>query len=193
MTRRTGTTPTHPAGTPVLSAAHRALLALSVAFAALLAGCATAPPEPPAPSGPPPLTAEQIVAAVQGVGQDGVELVVTPLIDPHVKDLRERAARAQAAGKPERADRELQKALAISPDDPDLLQWRAEIAVLRGERAEAEALASKSIALGPKSGPLCRRNWMLVSLLREARGEAENVASAQAMLDRCTIAPPVRM
>jgi Flp pilus assembly protein TadD len=161
--------------------------------ALLLGGCASAPAEPPRPAGPPPLTAAQIVAEVQAAGRDGVELVVTPLVDPHVEDLRERAERAQAAGKPKRADRELQKALEITPDDPDLLQWRAEVAVLRGERAEAEQLAKQSIALGPKSGPLCRRNWTLVRLLREARGEAENAASAVAMLERCTIAPPVRM
>ncbi|MGL6289940.1 MAG: tetratricopeptide repeat protein [Silanimonas sp.] len=161
--------------------------------AAWLAGCASAPAEPPTPAGPAPLTDAQIVEATQAAGRDGVELVVTPLIDPHVEDLRDRAERAQAANRPQRADRELVKALAITPDDPDLLQWRAELAVLREARDEAEALAKQSIALGPKSGPLCRRNWTLVKLLREARGETENAASAAAMLERCTIAPPVRM
>lgn len=161
--------------------------------ALLLASCATPPPAPVAPAGPPPLTDAQIVEATQAAGRDGVELVVTPLVDPHVEDLRERATKAQAEGKPKKADRELLKALEITPDDPDLLQWRAELAVLRDDRAEAEALAKKSIELGPKSGPLCRRNWTLLKLLREARGEAENAASAAAMLERCTIAPPVRM
>ena len=65
--------------------------------------------------------------------------------------------------------------------------------MLRKARDEAEALAKRSIALGPKSGPLCRRTWTLVKLLRESRGEVENAASAAAMLERCTIAPPVRM
>lgn len=167
--------------------------ALAVLGTALLAGCVAVAPSSRPPAGPPPLSAEQIVEAVQVAGRDGVELVVVPLVDPHVKDLRERAAKAQAAGRPKSADRELAKALALTPDDPDLLQWRAEIAVLRAARAEAEALAKRSIALGPKSGPLCRRNWTLLKLLREARGEVENVASAAAMLERCTIAPPVRM
>ena len=161
--------------------------------ALLLASCATPPPAPVAPAGPPPLTDAQIVEATRAAGRDGVELVVTPLVDPHVEDLRERAEKAQASNRPQRADRELLKALAITPDDPDLLQWRAELAVLRQARDEAEALAKRSIALGPKSGPLCRRNWTLVKLLRESRGEAENAASAAAMLERCTIAPPVRM
>jgi hypothetical protein len=168
-------------------------LTTSLGLAVLLAGCATLPPEPPAPAGPPPLTPAQIVEAVRAAGADGVELVVTPLVDPHVEDLRERARRAQQAGRPARADAELLKALAIAPDDPDLLQWRAEVAVLRGKHDEAEALAKRSITLGPKSGPLCRRNWTLVKLLREARAEVENAASASAMLERCTIAPPVRM
>jgi tetratricopeptide (TPR) repeat protein len=159
----------------------------------LLASCATPPPAPVAPVGPPPLTDTQIVAQVREAGELGKELVVTPLVDPHVEDLRERAEKAQASNRPQRADRELLKALEITPDDPDLLQWRAELAVLRKARDEAEALAKRSIALGPKSGPLCRRNWTLVKLLRESRGEAENAASAAAMLERCTIAPPVRM
>ena len=168
-------------------------VAMIFAGALLLGSCATPPPAPVAPVGPPPLSDAQIVEATQKAGRDGVELVVTPLVDPHVEDLRERAAKAQADGRPKKADRELLKALEITPDDPDLLQWRAEIAVLRDARDEAEALAKQSIALGPKSGPLCRRNWTLLKLLREARGEAENAASAAAMLERCTIAPPVRM
>ena len=167
--------------------------ATMLASALLLASCATPPPAPVAPAGPPPLTDAQIVEATRAAGRDGVELVVTPLVDPHVEDLRERAAKAQADGKPKKADRELLKALEITPDDPDLLQWRAELAVLRQARDEAESLAKRSIELGPKSGPLCRRNWTLLKLLREARGEAENAASAAAMLERCTIAPPVRM
>jgi len=171
----------------------RSPLAAAALAATLLAGCASAPVERSAPSRSVPLSAVEIVAAVQVAGRDGVELVVTPLVDPQVKDLRERAAQAQAAGRWDRAERALEKALAITPDDPDLLQWRAEVSVLRGARDEAEALARRSIELGPQSGPLCRRNWTLVKLLRAARGEAENVASAQAMLARCTIAPPVRM
>ena len=178
------------AGSPQRATALR--LAAMVFVAALLAACAT-PPAPPAPAGPAPLTAAQIVEAVRKAGRDGVELVVTPLVDPHVEDLRARAARYEAAGKPKKADRELLKALAITPDDPDLLQWRAEVAVLRGARDEADQLAVQSKTIGPKSGPLCRRNWTLIKLLREARGEAENAASAAAMLERCTIAPPVRM
>ena len=166
---------------------------LPVLAAAMLAACASAPPPAPSPVGPAPPTAVEIVDAVRAAGRDGHELVVTPLVDPHVEDLRERAERAQAAKRFAAADRNLLKALEITPDDPDLLQWRAEIAVLRDAHDEAEGLAQRSIALGPKSGPLCRRNWTLLKLLREVRGEDENVASAQAMLERCTIAPPVRM
>ena len=98
--------------------------ATMLASALLLASCATPPPAPVAPAGPPPLTDAQIVEATRAAGRDGVELVVTPLVDPHVEDLRERAAKAQADGKPKKADRELLKALEITPDDPDLLQWR---------------------------------------------------------------------
>ena len=165
--------------------------ALAVLGTVLLAGCESMPVSPPAGSAP--LTAVQIVEATQTAGRDGVELVVSPLIDPQVEDLREYARRAQSAGRILATERALQKSLAITPDAPDLLQWQAEVAVLRGEYRQAEALATRSIALGPKSGPLCRRNWTLLKLLRASRGETENVASAAAMLERCTIAPPVRM
>jgi tetratricopeptide (TPR) repeat protein len=165
----------------------------SLGLAALLAGCATAPPEPPTPAGPPPPTDAEIVEAVRAAGIDGAELVVRPFIDPHAKDLRLAAAAAEAAGRLDEAEARLYEALGVTPDDPDLLQWRAEIALLRGEHAAAEALAKRSIALGPKSGPLCRRNWTLLGFLREGRGEVENARSARAMVERCTIAPPVRM
>jgi len=165
---------------------------LGVVVVLLLAACAPLPPAPP-PLGPPPPTAAEIVAAVREAGQAGAELVVTPLIDAQVKDFRLAAATAEAAAAFGQADAALAAALGISPDEPDLLQWRAEIALLRGARGEAEAFARRSIELGPKSGPLCRRNWTLLKLLRDARGEVENVASAAAMLERCTISPPVRM
>jgi len=158
-----------------------------------LAACASAPPPAAVPVGPPPPTPAEIVAAVRAAGQGGLELVVIPLVDPHVEDLRDRATAGEQAGTYAEADVELVKALAISADDPDLLQWRAELAVLRGEFAQAETLAAMSTVLGPKSGPLCRRNWALKKALRDLRGESANVASAQAMLAACTIAPPVRM
>lgn len=169
----------------------RGLLLLATVLG--LGACAPLPPAPALPIGPPPPTPAEIVAAVREAGQAGAELVVTPLVDAQVKDLRLAAKAAEAAAAFEQADAALVAALAISPDDPDLLQWRAELAVLRGEQAEAQALVQRSIARGPKSGPLCRRNWTLLKLLRQGRGELENVVSARAMLERCTIAPPVRM
>lgn len=165
---------------------------MTALVAALLVACAPQPSPRPVP-GPMLPTATEIVAEVRAAGLIGAELAVAPFVDPHVKDLRLYAEAAEAAGQIEQALVELDKALQITPDAPDLLQWRAELILLRGEPAKAEALVQRSIALGPKSGPLCRRNWTLLRLLREARGEAENVASAQAMLERCTIAPPVRM
>lgn len=165
---------------------------MTALVAALLVACAPRPSPRPTP-GPVLPTAAEVVAEVRAAGRIGAELAVAPLIDPHVKDLRLRAEAAEAAGQIEQARVELDKALQVTPDAPDLLQWQAELALLRGEPAAAEALARRSIALGPKSGPLCRRNWTLLLFLRKARDEAENVASAQAMLERCTIAPPVRM
>ena len=64
--------------------------ALAVLGTVLLAGCVAVAPSSRPPADPPPLSAEKIVEAVQVAGRDGVELVVVPLVDPHVEDLRER-------------------------------------------------------------------------------------------------------
>ena len=56
----------------------------------------------------------------------------------------------------------LDKALALSPEDPALLQERAEIAVLQKDLDKAGALASNAYALGAKVGPLCRRHWATI-------------------------------
>jgi hypothetical protein len=57
----------------------------------------------------------------------------------------------------------------------------------------AEQLASDSFDKGPKLGGLCRRNWTTVQLARESRGDAAGADVARRQLDRCTVAPPVRM
>ncbi|GIX38388.1 MAG: hypothetical protein KatS3mg127_1627 [Silanimonas sp.] len=163
-----------------------------LAPALLLAGCATVPAPVPS-AGPPPPSAAEILTAVREAGRDGVELVVAPLVDPQVADLRERAARAEAGGRFAEAEADIARALALSPGDPDLLQWRAELLLMLGRYEEAAASAQESAQRGPRLGPLCRRNWTLLAYLREGWGEAENAASARAMGEACTVAPPVRM
>ncbi|KFN51411.1 hypothetical protein [Arenimonas composti] len=171
-------------------------LLLAVATATALAACSSGPSAPaPAPrrAGPAPLDPPAMVAAVRAAGQTGVELEVQPLRDPQVEDLRDAAAAQERAGRLRDAEAALDRALAISVDDPDLLQWKAELALLRRAWEQAEQLANSSYERGPKLGGLCRRNWATVEQSRLARGDAVGAANAGAQIARCTVAPPVRM
>lgn len=125
----------------------------------VLAGCGTAPPVQrwvgPAP--------EVLVAEIRAVGQVAPdELDVQPLRDPMVEDLREQAVAAERAQRHADAAAALDKALTLSPDDPALLQERAEVAVLQQDLARAATLARRAFDTGAKVGPLCRRHWATI-------------------------------
>jgi tetratricopeptide (TPR) repeat protein len=121
---------------------------LELSFACLLlAACSTTPPVPP----PVVLTnasPEAMVAAIRAAaGNDERELAVQPLRDPMVEDLRQSATRLEAQQHYVEAAAALDKALAIVPDDPALLQERAEAALLLKDPAAAEALARRAYGL----------------------------------------------
>jgi tetratricopeptide (TPR) repeat protein len=158
----------------------------------LLTACGQAPtvvqePEPVVPS-------RDLVAEVRAVGLERDDaLDVHPLRDPVVEDLRRAALAHERARRFEQADEALQRALALIPGDPELLQSRAEIALFQQQYDQAEALASASFDHGPRLGGLCRRNWATVRVAREMRGNLAGAAEADARTQRCTVEPPVRM
>lgn len=132
---------------------------VSVAVACVLAACGTAPPVQrwvgPAP--------EVLVAEIRAVGKVAPdELDVQPLRDPMVEDLRQQAVAAERAQRHADAAAALDKALTLSPDDPALLQERAEAAVLQQDLARAATLARRAFDTGAKVGPLCRRHWATI-------------------------------
>lgn len=172
-------------GSAARSGAH--MLALAV----VLSGCATAPPPaPPTPSGPAP---EAMVAAIRAAaGPDAGELLVQPLRDTMVEDLRREAAELERRHLYRASAEALDRAIAINPDDPALLQERAEAAVLLRDLAGAEALARRAFAQGAQVGPLCRRHWATIEQVAIARGEAAGVAGARTQRDACKVAPPPR-
>lgn len=131
-------------------------LGLALAGALLLAACASAPPEPPRPA----FDGAAAVAAIRAAGNaDDKELVVRPLGDTEVLDLRERAATLETQGAIADAAAALDEALAITPNDPVLLQERAEAALLLGDLDAAERLARQAVATGTEVGPQCRQHW----------------------------------
>ncbi len=135
----------------------------------------------------------QMLAQVRAAGEIGNELDVQPLRDAQVEDLRATATLAESRGDISAAQSALEQALRVVPEDPDLLQWQAELALLGRNWEQAEALAMSSYQKGPKLGGLCRRSWATIQFAREARGDAFNSLLAQQNIANCTVAPPVRM
>lgn len=134
-----------------------------------------------------------LLQQVRAAGQIGDELDVQPLRDPRVEDLRAAATAAEASGDYAGAGRLLAQAAVLTPEDPDLLQWQAELALVARNWNQAEQLATRSFDKGPKLGGLCRRNWTTRKLAAEARGNAAQAMQAQQRVAGCTVAPPIRM
>lgn len=134
-----------------------------------------------------------LLQQVRTVGQMGDELDVQPLRDPRVEDLRAAATAAEARGDYAGAGRLLAQAAVLTPEDPDLLQWQAELALVARDWSQAQQLATRSFDKGPKLGGLCRRNWTTLKLAADARGDTAQARQAQQRVAACTVAPPIRM
>lgn len=113
-----------------------------------------------------------------------------PLRDPMVEDLRQTAARMEAQKQYAGAAKVLDQALVITPDDPAVLQERAEVALLQGDFDNAETLARRAYALGAKIGPLCRRHWAAIEQALQARDA--NADDARKQITACKVATPER-
>lgn len=158
---------------------------LPVAIAVLLAACATTPP--PQTRFVTTQAPEMLVATIRAAaGNDEDELAVQPLRDPHVEDLRQQAVQLERNHLYRAAATVLDQALAISPDDPAVLQERAEIAILLRDFEQAETLARRAYDAGAKVGPLCRRHWATIEQVRIADDDAVNAAAAKVQLATCT-------
>ncbi len=163
----------------------------------LMAGCSTTP----LPLAEPMFDAPAAVRAVRAAGgAASTELDVQPLRDPQVEDLRKDAERLERAGQYPQAAAALDQALQITPDDPALLQERAEAALLTDQLDDAERYARKGLDVGSKVGPLCRRHWETIAQVREAKARAlpvdvpgnPSAADARRERDACTVAAPPR-
>lgn len=165
------------------------------------AACTTAPPAAmPALAG---FDAIGAVAAIRAAGgASAAELDIQPLRDPQVEDLRQQASALEARRMYRAAADALDSALAINPDDPALLQERAEAALLLHQLSDAERFAQRAFATGSKVGPLCRRHWETIAQVRVAlttvpaqagAGASQaSAADARRQRDACTVAAPNR-
>ncbi|PIX60858.1 MAG: hypothetical protein COZ47_04965 [Lysobacterales bacterium CG_4_10_14_3_um_filter_64_11] len=140
-----------------------------------------------------PVDTAALVAKVRAAAAADDVLQVEPLRDAQTEDLRLAAQRLERQGDYRAALQRLQQARVLAPQDPTLLQEAAELSLYLADWEQAIALASRSFENGPRLGPLCRRNWTTLQLVREQIGDGEGSASAQAQRQRCTVSAPVRM
>jgi tetratricopeptide (TPR) repeat protein len=151
----------------------------------LLGGCALFTTSPP-PTARPARPNYDLVAAIRAAGNREKSIIdVSPLRDPAVTALQDGAQADERAGRYPDAAAKLDQALKLSPESPDLLQDRAEIAVRMRNFSLAEKLAHQSWSLGPKLGPLCARNWQTVVEMRLQADDSAGAASARKWVQTC--------
>lgn len=152
-----------------------------------LAACTT-----PAPVAAPPsrsaLAPATIVAAIHAAGaKEKSVIAVKPLADPGIAAWQASAEEDVRTGKYNAAALQLDQALGRSPDSPELLQDRAEVAIWQHDYPLAEKLAQRSWSLGPKLGPLCARNWETIVQLRKSAGDEAGTATAEKWVAKCHV------
>lgn len=154
--------------------------------AAMLAACTTpAPIESPKR---PALAPTAMIAAIRAAGEREQSVIaVQPLADPGISAWKQAAQADSDAGHYDAAAAKLDQALKHSPDSPELLQDRAEVAVYQRDYALAQKLAQQSWTLGPKLGPLCARNWETITQLRQEADDKAGAATAQKWLAKCHV------
>lgn len=150
-----------------------------------VAGCSLFSREPAAP--PPPVVPDHDpVAAIRAAGAHDDSIIdVQPLRDPAVDALMTEARQNERSGNYAAAAAAVDKALQISPEAPDLLQERAELAIRLKDFAAAEKLAHKSWSLGPRVGPLCARNWQTIVETRLQMHDKVSVENARKWVQQC--------
>lgn len=161
---------------------------LLVLAAAALGACSLFQPQPTAPPKPAytPPTTYDMVAAIRAAGAREKSVIdVNPLPDAGVAGLQDAAKGDEQAGRYADAAAKLDQAIKLSPNSPDLLQDRAEIAIRMKDYPLAEKLAHQSWSLGPKLGPLCARNWQTVVEIRLQQNDQAGAASARKWVQQC--------
>lgn len=161
------------------------------AGAAAAAGCSHPPLPPPVTDRVSPTA---MVEAIRAAHVDDTSVVqVVPLRDPAVNGYLDAARADERVAKYPEALAKIDAALKLSPDAPDLLQFRAEIEILLRDYAAADTDALRSFALGPKVGGLCASNWQTVLEIARAEHDEAGAGDARIQRDACHKPGPVRM
>jgi cytochrome c-type biogenesis protein CcmH/NrfG len=100
--------------------------------------------------------------------------------------LLDKAHDQAAAGQPEAAAANLERALRIEPRNPALWQELARVRLDQGQYRQAENLAAKANALSGGDRYLQAENWRLIGEARSRRGDLQG---AQAAFERAEQLP----
>lgn len=164
----------------------RHLLAVTVVAGLAITAC-TKIAEPSKPARPVP-SDNEMIASIRAAGEREKSIIdVNPLRDPGVTALQDGAGADERKGQYQEAADKLDQALKLSPDSPDLLQERAEVAIRLKDYQRAEQLARKSWELGPRLGPLCARNWQTIKELRVHAGDDAGAVTADKWVKQCHV------
>lgn len=168
-----------------------------IAIACVLAVTACTQPSAPAPQSIKPVVQRDPAVAVRAIRSagDGLDSAVQiqPLRDPAIDGFLKKAHDAESARDYSGALGAANSALKLAPDAPDIVQYLAELEILRGNWTEAEQFAIRSFTAGPRVGSLCARNWQTVVEARLALDDATTVKQAQQRLKECRVPPRLRM
>ncbi|MBS0570057.1 MAG: tetratricopeptide repeat protein [Proteobacteria bacterium] len=133
------------------------------------------------------------VAAIRALGahyQSSVQ--VHGVRDPAVDGFLAAARTQEARGDFHSAWAAVDKALAISPRAPDILQFAAELAIENGDWKQAGELARQSYDLGARVGGLCARNLETQARALAVQGDDAGAAQARARIEACRVPPVTR-
>jgi predicted Zn-dependent protease len=168
----------------MLRRTFRSVAAPATLVVLLLTACSQ--PSVPSQATRPTRSDDQMLASIHAAGDKEKSAIdVNPLRDPGVAALQDAADGDVRTGHYDVAAGKLDQALKISPDSPDLLQDRAELAIHLKDYATAEKLAHRSWELGPKLGPLCARNWQTIAEMRQHAGDDAGAANATKSVAQC--------
>ncbi|WP_407276188.1 tetratricopeptide repeat protein [Halothiobacillus sp. DCM-1] len=170
-------------------------LSLAALSIALLAGCASAPPRPPATSQPIIIQQPPIPPAVQakpliipGLTEQNLPAPTeAPLPNtapvptasaPAVLALMTRAEAQTQSGDLGGADATLERAVQIQPNNSRLWVDFANLRLKQGQPAAAEQFALRAVQYAQTNAEL-QRAWMTVAAARSAQGDTAGAAEAR--------------
>jgi hypothetical protein len=113
--------------------------------------------------------------------------VIEPVQNPAVTVLLAKIETADAAGNHHVARAMTGEAEQIEPENPVVIQFKAESQLRADSFAMAEVLAQKSFERSAQVGPLCVRNWLTIAEARAARMNPEGEAQARLRAKECPL------